>query len=160
MINCVKDSGANLNKVWGALSALRECVRDVSGRRLPGRIPRLPDPLPPPTSISLIKTRSGAKIQDDTGVTNVYRTAQLVPVISALVEAAMKSDAVKREIDDGLDEMKKKAKEAREAVRKENDLYEQAKASDQPQDKVGGLSCRPADCSLILRAGSIVSTIT
>ena len=82
--------------------------------------------MPPPESISIIRTRSGAN-QSNTGSINVLRTAQLVPVISALVNAIVDSEAVRQELEAGTQESKERIKEAREAHRIENERFEQEK---------------------------------
>lgn len=85
-----------------------------------------PDPLPPPESVFIIRTRSGAN-QLNMGSINVLRTAQLVPVISAIVDAAVESEAVRQELEAGIQESKERVKEAREAHRIENERFEQEK---------------------------------
>ncbi|KAL4073950.1 hypothetical protein J3A83DRAFT_2646412 [Scleroderma citrinum] len=119
-IKSIKGSGINLNKIWCALSDLRGT---------PSGVVSFPDPLSPPTPINMIRTRSGAN-QLPLGNINVIRTAQLVPVISALVDAAISSEGVKQEIDSGFDEAKEGKKEAREAHRWENKRIEEIKAND------------------------------
>jgi hypothetical protein len=61
------------------------------------------------------------------GSINVLRTAQLVPVISALVNAIVDSEAVRLELEAGTQESKERLKEAREAHRIENERFEQEK---------------------------------
>lgn len=91
----------------------------------------------------MIKTRSGAN-QAHTSDINVIRTAQLVPVISALVDKAIQSQAAKQELDSGVDEAKERTKEAREAHRMENERFDRLKEQD---PKVGATSCKI--CSLL-----------
>ncbi|KIK90793.1 hypothetical protein PAXRUDRAFT_151092 [Paxillus rubicundulus Ve08.2h10] len=125
----IRDSGANLNKVWAALATLRDRQANVStSSRSTSTIFSLsfPDPLPPPESVTMMQTRSGAN-QPHTGCINVFRTAQLLPVIYALVNAAVESEAVRQEIEAGVQAAKERIKEAREAHRIENERFEQEK---------------------------------
>ncbi|KAF8554735.1 hypothetical protein OG21DRAFT_1508623 [Imleria badia] len=125
----LRASGAHLNKMWAALATLRDWQENAStSSRTPSTSVPLsfPDPLPPPESVSIIRTRSGAN-QSNTGSINVLRTAQLIPVISALVNAAVNSEAVRQELEVGTQESKERVKEAREAHRIENERFEQEK---------------------------------
>lgn len=98
----------------------------------------------------MVRTRSGTN-QAHVGDINVIRTAQLVPVISALVNKAIQSKAVRQEIDSGIDEVKERTKEAREAYRMENERFELAKEKD---PKVSAISYRMSP-PLICTAGQI-----
>ena len=115
--------------MWAALATLRDWQENAStsSRSPPTSLPlSFPDPLPPPESVSIIRTRSGAN-QSNTGSIDVLRTAQLVPVISALVNAAVESEAVRQELEVGTQESKERVKEAREANRIENERFEREK---------------------------------
>ncbi|KAF8444543.1 zinc-finger domain of monoamine-oxidase A repressor R1-domain-containing protein [Boletus edulis BED1] len=128
-VTSIRESGAHLNKIWAALATLRDRQENASTSSRPnstGFPLSFPDPLPPPESVSIIRTRSGAN-QSNTGSINVLRTAQLVPVISALVNAAVDSEAVRQELDAGVQESKERVKEARESHRIENERFEREK---------------------------------
>lgn len=115
--------------MWAALATLRDWQENSSTSSCSastGFPLSFPDPLPPPESTSIIRTRSGAN-QSNTGSINVLRTAQLVPVISALVSAAVDSEAVRQGLEAGSQESKERVKEAREALRVENERFEQEK---------------------------------
>ncbi|KAH7921406.1 hypothetical protein BV22DRAFT_1122186 [Leucogyrophana mollusca] len=136
-IKHIRDSGGNLNKIWSALSALRDHCHDLSSSSSTSSASPeppsgliFPDPLPPPSSAPVIRTRSGISA----GLT-VVRTAQLVPVIAALVDAAVESEDVRTELDTGVREAKEQAKEAREASRVENERYEKEKEDNKAKEK-------------------------
>jgi len=78
----------------------------------------------------MVRTRSGTN-QAHTGDINVIRTAQLIPIISALVDKAIQSKVVKQEIDSCINEVKERTKEARETYRMENERFELSKEKDQ-----------------------------
>lgn len=125
----IRESGAHLNKIWAALATLRDWQENASrSSRSPSTSFPLsfPDPLPPPESVSIIRTRSGAN-QSNIGSVNVLRTAQLVPVISAFIDAAVESEAVRQELEAGVQESKERVKEVREAHRIENERFEKEK---------------------------------
>lgn len=90
--------------------------------------------MPPPESISIIRTRSGTN-QSNIGSINVLRTAQLVPVISAFVNAVVESEAVRQELEAGIQESKERVKEAREAHRIENERFEREKVREKTTGK-------------------------
>lgn len=133
----IRESGAHLNKMWAALATLRDWQENASrpSRSNSTGFPLFfPDPLPPPESVSIIRTRSGAN-QSNTGSVNVLRTAQLVPVISAFVDAAVESEAARQELEAGSQESKERIKEAREAQRIENERFEQEKEREKTRGK-------------------------
>ncbi|KIJ18760.1 hypothetical protein PAXINDRAFT_179413 [Paxillus involutus ATCC 200175] len=161
-IMSIQDSGANLNKVWAALATLRDRQANVStsSRSTSTTFPlSYPDPLPPPESATMMRTRSGAN-QSHTGYINVFRTAQLLPVIYELVNAAVESEAVRQEIEAGIQAAKERVKEAREAHRIENERFEQekerGKAKEKKLDK-SRMECHKrvvADCDDALKVSS------
>lgn len=133
----IRESGAHLNKIWAALATLRDWQENVStsSRSTSTSIPlSFPDPLPPPESVSIIRTRSGAN-QSNTGSVSVLCTAQLVPVISAFVDAAVESEAMRQELEAGIQESKERVKEAREAHRIENERFEQERGREKTTGK-------------------------
>ncbi|THH02056.1 hypothetical protein EW026_g707 [Hermanssonia centrifuga] len=103
-IQNVKSSGANLNKLWGALVSLRE-EEDFSLE--------FSDPLPPPASNTCRSTRSG-------GVDSILvaTSAQLVPVIADLIEATMTIPAMHKAIDAGFTEEKNLTTNMQAAIKK------------------------------------------
>ena len=111
----LRNSGANLTKMWTALSNLRDILHS-SGSELPP----LPDPLPPPSSAAVRNTRGTAKAD---GAPMVH-TAQLVPVVQVLIEAALTTERLREILDAGADEVKDAQKEAREAIKREKGKWE------------------------------------
>ncbi|EIN11663.1 hypothetical protein PUNSTDRAFT_42853 [Punctularia strigosozonata HHB-11173 SS5] len=104
----IRASSANLNKMWVAVSGLRSSTFV------------LPDPLPPPAYAAVRTTRS---VNVNEGVL-VANTAQFVPVIAALIDRAMGTEAVREEINEGIKELVEKAREARETRKKEETRWE------------------------------------
>ncbi|KAF9241536.1 hypothetical protein BU15DRAFT_44816 [Melanogaster broomeanus] len=136
-IKAIRDSGAHLNKIWASLATLRDWQENDLKSSRPMSTTFLlsfPDPIPAPESATMIRTRSGAK-QSHIGSINVLRTAQLIPVISALVNAAVESEAVRQELDAGVQEAKERTREAREAHRIENERFEQEKEREKAKEK-------------------------
>ncbi|KAF9227409.1 hypothetical protein BS17DRAFT_800432 [Gyrodon lividus] len=136
-IKSIRDSGAHLNKIWAALASLRDWQENASTswRSITTTLPlSFPDPLPPPECATMIRTRSGAN-QSYTGSVNVLRTAQLLPVISALFNAAVESEAARQEIEAGVQAAKEQNKVAREAHRIENERFEQEKEREKAKGK-------------------------
>ncbi|KAG9316558.1 hypothetical protein JVU11DRAFT_2609 [Chiua virens] len=128
LLNMINAKG-DREKIWAALATLRDWQENAStsSRSTSIGVPlSFPDPLPTPESVFIIRTRSGAN-QSNMGSINVLRTAQLVPVIAALVDAAVESETVRQELEAGIQESKEQLKEAREAHRIENERFEQEK---------------------------------
>lgn len=123
--------------MWAALATLRDWQESAfkSSRSTSTSFPlSFPDPLPPPEPVFIIRTRSGNN-QSNKGNVNIIRTAQLVPVISALVNAAVESEATRQELEAGIQESKERIKEAREAQRIENERFEKEKEREKTTGK-------------------------
>lgn len=108
----VKNSGANLNRVWSALVSLREALDDDT-------ILDFSDPLPPPASANVRATRSGMQGKDAQAI-HIFNSAQLVPVITDLVAAAVESPVIRQSFDVASQLEKEMVKSAKEAIADEN----------------------------------------
>jgi hypothetical protein len=123
----VKASGANLNRAWAALVTLRETL----GEHPPVTFS---DPLPPPASTTIRTTRQNK----DLDIVHISNSAQLVPVISDLIEAVISSSAVRDALDAGPLEEKEYTKLSRETIVAENNRWKEAKeAKSQSESKKG-----------------------
>ncbi|KAL1744771.1 hypothetical protein HDZ31DRAFT_37841 [Schizophyllum fasciatum] len=121
-IKDLKQSGVGLGKLWSVLEALRESFRGPdSGVGISADADdedttfRLPDPLPLPDGTAK-RTR---QMRNRTGIV-VAQTAQLVPVVAALVEAASATRVVHDVLDEGAQEVKERTREMRDALKVEN----------------------------------------
>lgn len=90
-VKAVKSSGSNLNRIWGALVSLREALGTDSTITFS-------DPLPPPASAAVRTTRS-AMHGNDSQVIFISTSAQLVPVITDLIEHAIQSPVIRDAFD-------------------------------------------------------------
>jgi hypothetical protein len=61
-------------------------------------------------------------------------TAQMVPVIASMLEAAMRTDAIRASLEEAREEIKENTKAYREAIKKENERWDIVKAA--LEDKV------------------------
>ncbi|KAL1736169.1 hypothetical protein EV714DRAFT_242575, partial [Schizophyllum commune] len=138
-IKDLKQTGVTLSKVWGILEGLREYFRGPdSGIHMhfkekdPKRYTtvRLPDPLPLPEG-TVRKTR---QMKDQSGIV-VAQTAQLVPVIAALAEAAGFAPAVRDVLDSSAQEIKDATKDMRDALKVENDRWDTERKAMDGKDK-------------------------
>ncbi|KAI0821692.1 hypothetical protein BC628DRAFT_1523476 [Trametes gibbosa] len=109
-IQGIKASGASLTKMWAALSSLR----DNSSLALP-------DPLPPVITATRQSTRRGSLAHDPSGSSfAIHHTAQLVPVVSALIEHTLQTKAVHEDFDRAVSQEKDLVRAARELTAEEN----------------------------------------
>jgi hypothetical protein len=113
----IRGAGANLNKIWGILASMRESLSRLKGDSL-----TFPDPLSPPSSSTTHTTRS-TRATNKSGVFVVH-SAQMVPVIEALINTAIESKSVRQEIEEGVKDAKEVAKEKAERVKEENERWE------------------------------------
>ncbi|KAI0066131.1 hypothetical protein BV25DRAFT_1897659 [Artomyces pyxidatus] len=111
----IKASGANLSRIWSALASMRGALATLRASLT------YPDPLPPPQSATVHTTRSGALHSDGLQVSS---SAQLVPILSVLIDAVLSTSAVRQEIDDGLKEEKERIKEEKDRVKQERERWE------------------------------------
>ena len=126
-VKAVKASGANLNRTWAALLALRSSLSKNS-------VIHFSDPLPPPAS-TLIRTTRQNK---DSDVVHIAVSAQLIPTITDLINYAIVSPAIRDALDAGLTEEKDYSKLAREAIAAENTRWKESKeAKEAPNAKKG-----------------------
>ncbi|KAH9859078.1 hypothetical protein C2E23DRAFT_716870 [Lenzites betulinus] len=109
-IQSIRTSGASLNKMWAALASLRNESSLA-----------LPDPLPPVTTATRQSTRSAAVAQDPSGSSiPILYTAQLVPVVGALVEYTLQTKAVREDFERAASQEKDLVRAARELTAEEN----------------------------------------
>lgn len=83
-------------------------------------LPKIPEPLAPPSNLGVYNTRGAAKAD---GVPVAY-TAQMVPVVTALIDAALTTSAVREILDTGNEELKECQREAREATKFEREKWD------------------------------------
>ncbi|KAI0665936.1 hypothetical protein C8Q78DRAFT_1083504 [Trametes maxima] len=105
-VHGVKASGMNLNKLWGVLASLRG-----------DSVLALPDPLPYGGTTIRHSTRRSSSTQD---TADVFSTAQLVPVVDALIERTLETKAVREDFDRAVTQAKDLARAARELTAAEN----------------------------------------
>ncbi|KAF9447957.1 hypothetical protein P691DRAFT_760343 [Macrolepiota fuliginosa MF-IS2] len=133
----IRSLGVNLNKIWPILSSLRDAslTDDYALNNLPPpTLPAsaspfsftFPDPLPPPTTNDIRTIRSTRNNDTNDGLHIAY-SAQMVPVISALIEDVMLTGAVREEIETGVREVKEAVKNQKEAMKREAERWEQVR---------------------------------
>ncbi len=113
----VRSSSGNLNRMWTGLATLRNSERTLALT--------IPDPLPCPESAVIRSTRSTRDLPPS--ATHIAQSAQLVPVVLSLVEAVLKADVVRQELDEGLRRYRDCVREKQEGVKKENERWEGVK---------------------------------
>ncbi|KXN90851.1 hypothetical protein AN958_03505 [Leucoagaricus sp. SymC.cos] len=139
----IRTLGVNLNKIWPVLSTLRETSikrlhhsseSDILAGLPPSSLPgsptpsipftfTFPDPLPPPTTHDIRSIRSTRNNDTNDGLHIAY-SAQMIPVITSLIEDVLLTSAIREEIESGVREGKERIKEQREAVKREAERWE------------------------------------
>ncbi|KAJ3886055.1 hypothetical protein GG344DRAFT_82082 [Lentinula edodes] len=143
----VRNSGANLTKIWTALSSLRGALgrpEEVSVGKLQAEEPsddddessedriilEYPDPLPAPANhehnVRSIRSAAAA----DTSL--VVHSAQMIPVILGLIDAVMECHAIRVELDNGTKEGRERLRESREVIKLENESWKSLEESREP----------------------------
>ncbi|KAF8627803.1 hypothetical protein AX15_004229 [Amanita polypyramis BW_CC] len=108
----IQSTGANLNKIWSALQSLRSTT--LSTARSSIDYERLyfmfPDPLPPPASATIHQTRSTRNTANAQRNLHITCSGQMIPILTALIDVAIATNAIRREIETGLNEAKEFSK--------------------------------------------------
>ncbi|KAI0655886.1 hypothetical protein C8Q70DRAFT_909722 [Cubamyces menziesii] len=117
-VHSIKSSGVNLNKMWAALSSLRDDSSVL-----------LPDPLPLATSGLRHSTRNAGQ-GPLRASTAVFATAQLVPIVDALVTRVVHTKAVREDFERAVAQEKELARAARELAANENARWKSASDAD------------------------------
>lgn len=138
----IRNLGVNLNKIWPVLATLRDSppppdplLFTSPHSTLPGSSSpftfTFPDPLSPPSSLdirTIRSTRTNATT-DNYGIHIAY-SAQMVPVVEALMEDVLMTTAVREELEEGVREgMKETIKEQKEAVKRETERWDVVRKS-------------------------------
>ncbi|KAJ4476905.1 hypothetical protein C8J55DRAFT_516079 [Lentinula edodes] len=142
----VRNSGANLTKIWTALSSLRAALgrpEEVSVGKLQAEEPsddddessedriilEYPDPLPAPANHehNVRSTRFAAA-----DISLVVHSAQMIPVILGLIDAVMECHAIRVELDSGTKEGRERFRESRELIKLENVSWKSLEESREP----------------------------
>lgn len=115
--------------MWASLAPLREQCDYAHLRSTPPHKPAtvlvFPDPLPPPASAIIHNTRRSAYGSPDLGkLIYVASSAQMVPVLAALIDAALVTEGVRGEIENGLREERERVRETKEATKNENERWD------------------------------------
>ena len=154
----VRTGGVNLNKLWSTLSSLRDDVAKT-GSESPSttgngeKILGFPDPLPPPASATTARSLRSDRVSND--MINVVQSSQMIPVIVSLVHSALATRIIREEIEQGSKDSKDVFRDAKEAIRIENERWEKERTTievgvkDKARKAEVGTSDRPRLSSLM-----------
>ena len=133
----MRSAGVNLNKLWLNLRILRNNVANlfvpdasVSGPQPSVWVPlTFPDPLLAPQSAmqNMRSLRNVRTVED----VNIVHTAQMIPVIISLIQSVLETANIREEIDQGIREARDIARDAKEAIKIENERWEKEKEKEQ-----------------------------
>jgi hypothetical protein len=118
----LRTGGANLNKIWSGLHALRAKIAEVDVVAAGKKPLTFPDPLPPPASATTARSLRSVRISMD--MINVFHASQMIPVVISLIHTALETSIIREELDHGLKDNKDYARDAKEATRIENERWE------------------------------------
>ena len=124
-IQQVKSSGSHLSKMWSALETLRSSSSLT-----------FPDALPAPANALQRSTRTS---RNSPSAPTVVSTSQLVPVVAALAEAALRTRAVQDDFERAATQERDLARAARELAATENARHKASKEAILAKDKRKGI---------------------
>lgn len=132
-----RQTGVTLSKLWSVLETLRDSLRGPDagfGANADAddedTVLHLPDPLP----LAVGTMHMTRKVRGSAGHV-VGQSAQLVPVVAALVEAACATRAVHDTLDDGVQDAKEQGREMRDALKIENERWDTVRKTLGGKDK-------------------------
>jgi len=133
----MRSAGVSLNKLWLNLLVLRDNVAnifssDVSTSGTPPSVwvpLTFPDPLPAPQS-AMQNMRNLRNVRTVENV-NVVHTAQMIPVLISLIHSVLETAKIREEIDQGIRDARDIARDAKEAIKIENERWEKVKEEEQ-----------------------------
>ncbi|KAF5380578.1 hypothetical protein D9615_004650 [Tricholomella constricta] len=120
----IRAAGHNLNKIWPILAQMHDAIVFGADNQDDAAVLSFPDPLPPPSSITARVTRSARESSGSRPSITIAATAQMVPVVAALVEAAFETAAVREELENGVKEAKEATREVKECLKAENERWD------------------------------------
>ncbi|KAM5540200.1 hypothetical protein V8D89_006019 [Ganoderma adspersum] len=124
-IQQVKGSGAHLSKMWAALETLRSSSSLTC-----------PDALPAPANALQHSTRTSRHLPS---ASTVVSTAQLVPVVGALADAALRTRAVQEDFERAAAQERDLARAARDLAAVENARHKASKEAILAKDERKGM---------------------
>ncbi|KAG6866769.1 hypothetical protein C0991_011428 [Blastosporella zonata] len=114
----IRATGNNMTKVWPILANLRDALQDDVALSFP-------DPLPPPASATIYNTRrTRSDVNGGRPNVSIVHSAQMIPVVEALIQAALETSVVRDEMDDGVREGKEMVRKVQKAIREENERWD------------------------------------
>ena len=131
----MRSAGVNLNKLWSNLLILRDNVANLfqSDTSTSGAQPMVwvpltfPDPLPAPQSaVQNMRSLRNVRPVEENNV-NVVHTAQMIPVLISLIHSVLETANIREEIDQGIKDARDIARDARDAIKIENERWEKEK---------------------------------
>ncbi|KIY44393.1 hypothetical protein FISHEDRAFT_51589 [Fistulina hepatica ATCC 64428] len=129
----VRQLGASLTKTWAVLASLRGDLGALNASASSNEddkcIVNYPDPLPTPEGAIIHSTRHSQSV-------GVACSAQLVPVVEGLIIDALETQAIRRELDEGLQKLKDFIKEVKATIKAENERWDEQKKPNGSNDIV------------------------
>jgi len=125
----LRKGGMNLSKIWFALHTLRAETADLishdsTNAEAAGEKPlTFPDPRPP--SLPATAARSLRSIRVSTDTINVFQPSQMIPVVISLIHTALETIIIREELDQGHKDNKDYGRDAKEAMKIENERWEE-----------------------------------
>ncbi|KAG6850971.1 hypothetical protein H0H93_005840 [Arthromyces matolae] len=119
----IRASGNNLSKIWGILAQMRDLTEDQFS---------FPDPLPLPASATVYNTRtmrSSKELNSGKPLLVIGHTAQMIPVVEALIEVALRTPTVREELEHGFTKAKELTRDVQKAVKEENERWDAERKS-------------------------------
>ncbi|CAA7261782.1 unnamed protein product [Cyclocybe aegerita] len=124
--------GVNLNKTWSLFMALRENVaKHSSSPGSSGVETVIPLTFPDPTKLpsgAILASRSLRSLQTDNEIV-VAQSWQMIPIVLSLIHSALETSIIRAEIEQGGKDHKDVNRDAKEAVRLENERWEQERST-------------------------------
>ncbi|KAF9484432.1 hypothetical protein BDN70DRAFT_825471 [Pholiota conissans] len=122
----IKTCGADLNKIWSVMASMRDQIAKVgsSSRQTTSGIESpliFPDPSPP-YSMQTCTLRSLRQSADN--LVTVVHSVQMIPILLSLIHTSLETSIIRKEIDQGVKDVKDFSHDARIATKIEHERWE------------------------------------
>ncbi|GLB37681.1 hypothetical protein LshimejAT787_0407320 [Lyophyllum shimeji] len=127
----IRATGSNLNKIWFIVSKMRDAINAHTASTSQSTteletVLSIPDPLPPPANAA-VYTRTTRSARDPSGSQSaivIAHSAQMIPIVEALIEASLTTTAVREELESGVKEAKEMTREVKDCIKAENEKWD------------------------------------
>ena len=121
----LRSGAVGVNSIWPILSALQADLAKNSPST--STIFTVTEPSPPPADAVLFPIPNLRRTRTPDTSINIMQSSQMIPVLISLINGALRTNIIRKEVEQGAKDNRDVAKDAKEALRLENERWEEEK---------------------------------